>query len=66
MPRTVCAVLFYGTLAAVTAGVVLAGLASWGEALVFWLLALLLYPLDRFLLYLAGWGPRPPSDQDRT
>lgn len=66
MRRTACAVLPYGTLAAVTAGVVLAGSASWGEAVAFWLLALLLYPLDRFLLYPAGWGPRPPSDQDRT
>ncbi len=66
MRRAVCAVLFYAVLAAITAGVVLARLATWGEAAVFWLLALLWYPLDRFLLYLAGWGPRPPSNQDRT
>lgn len=66
MHRAVCAALVLGVTAAVTAGAVLAGLATWREAVVFWLLALLWYPFDRFLNYLAGWGPRAPSDQDRT
>jgi len=66
MGRAVCAGLFHKAPVAMTGGAALAGFAAWRRAVASWLPALLWYPLDRFLLYLAGWGSRPPSHQDRT
>lgn len=50
----------------VAAGLVQAGYPAWREVALGALLMLVCYPFDRFLSWLAGWGPRPPIDQDRT
>ncbi len=64
MRRTACAIAGIGAFAAIAAGAVLAGWATRIEAALFVLLALLCYPFDCFLNWLAGWAPRRRTDQD--